>query len=264
MGALIDPRIPAAARPLLVAYMARLDERLPGLLDGFYVHGSIALGAFDPRRSDLDFVATVTHPLTERDLDGLREVHPAVAKQFKRPPMDGCYLQPSDLGCPAAEIAPHPQFNDGRFNPAARGDINFVTWWLLLHGSLTLRGPAPDFTVDQSALLAEMRQNLNSYWLRWPESPVHQVWLLTDAGVAWAVLGPLRQFYTFKEGGIVSKTAAGEYALAHLPDEWQPIVCEALRCREGAGKSHYRSRIRRANEALRFVPFAVDLCNSLF
>jgi hypothetical protein len=40
-------------------YLRQVDMAIPGAIHGFYVVGSIALGAFRPGRSDVDFVAVL-------------------------------------------------------------------------------------------------------------------------------------------------------------------------------------------------------------
>ena len=45
------------------AYLEAVDDEAPGLVEGLYLTGSIALGEFRPDTSDIDFVAvTANHP----------------------------------------------------------------------------------------------------------------------------------------------------------------------------------------------------------
>lgn len=57
------------------------------------------------------------------------------------------------------------------------------------------------------------------------------------------------------------KTAAGQYGLAHLPEEWHRLIREAIRCREGGGPSLYQSRIARASETIRFLRCVIAACS---
>ncbi len=265
MGALIDPRIPEPVRPLLDAALAHFDHCLPGLLAGFYLHGSITLDAFHPRFSDVDFIAVVSHPVAAGELSALREIHRDVARQFPRPPLEGSYLGWPDLGLSSPDLVPHPDYHDGKLSPTGHLMVNRVTWWLLKAHGIALRGPDPDqlpFQVDWSDLIAEMKINLNTYWATWADKPRNRVWLLADSAVQWAVLGVLRQFYSFREGDIVSKTAAGRYALGCLPGEWHRIIREAIRCREGGCPPLYRSRLARAAEVVRFLRAIVPICDA--
>lgn len=69
--------LPAAAQGTLDAFIARLDRALPGRVEGFYLVGSAAFGAFRPGRSDLDFVAVMPGGPQPGDVDALRRVHRA-------------------------------------------------------------------------------------------------------------------------------------------------------------------------------------------
>jgi hypothetical protein len=88
--------------------------------------------------------------------------------------------------------------------------------------------------------------------------------LLSDWGIQWAVLGVLRQFYSFRENAITTKACAGEYALTCLPARWHPLIREALRIRAGQKRSAYRFRPMRTVEALRFLRFIIQTCHANF
>jgi hypothetical protein len=47
--------IPQPVQLVLNEYIDLVNDALPGLLVGFYLQGSLALGAFDPGLSDIDF-----------------------------------------------------------------------------------------------------------------------------------------------------------------------------------------------------------------
>ena len=53
--------LPPSIQPLLDAYLNALNQELPGLVTAVYLHGSIALDAFDPHFSDVDIVAVLDH-----------------------------------------------------------------------------------------------------------------------------------------------------------------------------------------------------------
>jgi hypothetical protein len=70
----------------------------------------------------------------------------------------------------------------------------------------------------------------------------------------------LRQFYTFRERAITSKTAAGTYALAHTPHQWHRLIQEAINIRMGARASLYQFRIVRAIQARAFLQLIMAAC----
>ena len=259
--------MPDPIQPLLDAYLTWLEQTLPGFLSGFYLHGSIALGAFSPRLSDIDFVATLSRPASAGDLARLAEIHRAVAARFRPWPLDGCYLRDGDVGKHPATIAPVAAYRARRLLPATYHDINLVTWWVLKNRGIALLGAAPSalaFEVDMERLLAYVRLNLNVYWGRYIRQPFRIASLLTDYSLQWAVLGVLRQWYTLREHAITSKTGAGQYALAHLPSEWHRPVRAALAIRDQTKPQPYPWRVQRAMGAYLFLRYIIRTCNESY
>lgn len=250
---MIHAPLPEAIQPLMQAYLTQVAQRLPGLMTACYLHGSVALSAFDPALSDVDFITIVSRRCTPDDLAQLAAVHAALEKQY--PPLQGSYLQADDLG--KLTIEPAPYYSDGVLHPRGQHDINSVTWWLLKHRGLILLGPPPDYEVDWGLLVTNMRHNLNTYWRSYIRDPRRMAWLLSDYGVQWTVLGTLRQVYTFAEHDITSKVGAGEYALAKLPARWHRIIREALRIRQHEPESIYRSRFTRSVDTFRFLQYII-------
>jgi hypothetical protein len=144
-------------------------------------------------------------------------------------------------------------------------ELNSVTWWELKQHGIPVVGMESQnlpFTVNWDLLIAQMRANLNSYWRGWTRQPRRIVLLYSDWGIQWAVLGVLRQFYTFKENSITTKIRAGQYALNCLPQQWHRLVQEAIRIRQGKTDSSYRFRFGRMVEAVRFLDYIIKACNA--
>jgi hypothetical protein len=264
-GASMSTTIPPSVQPVVDAYLRLTTITLPGFLTGFYLHGSLALGAFNPRFSDIDFITIASRPCTPSDITCLRTIHQTIAHTYPQWPLEGSYLQWRDLGRFEETISPHPYHHDGILHPGGHHDMNAVTWWVLKHRGIAIIGPSPDqldIHVDWDDLLATMHHNLNSYWASFTTIPRRMAWLLTDYGIQWAVLGVLRQFYTFREHAITSKEGAGIYALDHTPRQWHPLIQEALTIRAGTGATSYRFRIARAITARAFLQYIIAACNA--
>jgi hypothetical protein len=260
-----DPRIPEVIKPQLDEYITLLEQELPGFVNGLYLHGSIALGAFNERMSDIDFIALCSRPHTPDDVEQLRQVHGIVAQKYPRWALQGSYLQWENLGQFEEISPPYPAYSDGALNPNEHHGPDLVTWWLVKTRGQALIGLAPEklpFDVDWNTLIAKMHENLNTYWASYTRNPTRMAWLLSDYGVQWAVLGVLRQYYTFREHDIISKTGAGEYALKHLPVRWHPLIQEAIAIRERDNTPFYHLRIVRAVKAISFLKYVIDVCNA--
>lgn len=250
--------LPAAIQPLLTAYRDGLERDLPGFASACYLHGSLALDAFDPSQSDIDFLTVINRPATAADLTALAALHARLKADYPKPPLSGSYLQRRDLGQPNAVVS--PVFDEGKLNPTCQHDFNPITWWLLKHGALTLFEPDAstlDVAIEWPTVAAWIRGNMTSYWGKFTREPARMAWLLSDWGVAWVVLGVLRQVYSLREQGITSKVGAGEYGLKTVPPRWTRIVQEALNMRQGRGPSLYRFKLLRAFDAYQFLRWVV-------
>jgi hypothetical protein len=266
-GEIAPMTIPDEIQPLLDDYLALMQAQLPELLGALYLHGSIALGAFQQHTSDIDFVTVINRCCTDDDKHTLAHIHRTLTQKYPQWTMDGCYLQWADLGKIGTEIAPYPHINEGHFNPEAQGTVNYVTWWLLKNQGVAVIGTDPktlEMRIDWDAFMRDMQNNMNSYWRSFTTAPHRILWLLDDYGVQWAVLGVLRQFYTFREHAIVSKIEAGEYALNCLPQRWHRIIQAAINIRKQQPDTLYRWRIVRMLEAYQFLRYIIDLCNKNF
>jgi hypothetical protein len=260
----MSSEIPQPVQLVLSEYIRQINDALPGLLEGLYLHGSLALRAFDPRLSDIDFISITSRRCTPHDIDSLRSVHHTLTQRYPHVQLEGSYLQWHDLGRLEDTMPPHPYIHDSILHPSGYHDINGVTWWILKHRGVALIGPPPyqlDIQVDWDDLLAKMHHNLNTYWARFTTNPRRMSWLLTDYGIQWTVLGVLRQFYTFREHAITSKTGAGMYGLTHTPRQWHQLIHEAINIRAGSSSSSYRFRIVRAIAARAFLQLIIAACD---
>ncbi|WP_328478487.1 DUF4111 domain-containing protein [Streptomyces sp. NBC_00377] len=247
-------------------YLHALDIEAPGLIQGLYLVGSVALQDFHPGASDVDFVAVTAAPLDDQQVDVVQRAHTRLADAHPRPYFDGSYVTWADLAADPLQAVPGPHVHEHRFSRATRGDRHLVTWHTLADHGAALRGPLPgDFAIhtDPAALAAWTHQNLGTYWRPWWHrasrlpSPLGLACLGTW-GPAWGVLSVSRLHYTLASGRITSKQGAGEYALTRFDDSWHRIVEECLRIRCGtSGRSLYRSPFERRTQALGFIDMAI-------
>ncbi|RPJ26793.1 MAG: nucleotidyltransferase domain-containing protein [Chloroflexi bacterium] len=261
----MNPRVPEPVGPILEDYISFVNKRLPGQINAFYLVGSIALDEFNEQFSDIDFVAVLNQTATSKEFEELRNIHRAIARNHPKWEMSGSYILPCDLGKLDDEIEPHPHYHDGVLHSNTSSDLNLVTWWELKNRGIAIVGETPHdlpFTVNWDLLLAKMRENLNSYWAGWANQPNRILRIYSDWGIQWTVTGVLRQFYTFSENSITTKVRAAQYALGCLPIRWHKLIQEAINIREGKKESAYRFRVLRMLEAINFLKYIIQVCNS--
>lgn len=217
------------------AHLALLDARLPGLLDGLYLHGSLGFGGEFHTGSDIDFVATCTRRPTDDDADVLRDVHAQLARQWPAPAHDGFYVLESDLAAPPAEAPEVPGVLHEWFDVGRHADLKEITWHELRQHGITLRGKdLRDIEIhdDPVALRAATRDNLDTYWRAQLEAVEHHPREASLPQAAeWGGLGAARLVHLLVTGRATSKSGAGRWALQTYPQH-REILREALRVRE--------------------------------
>lgn len=264
--------LPALVQRVGAGYLAGVDRVLPGRLEGFYLVGSVALGAFRPRRSDIDFVAVLSSDSDPSELRLLKRMNgrgSALAVWWtlragigRWPPtgFNGVFVTWKDLAASPSRITPIASQRAGRFFVGSGFDVNPVTWRVLGEGGIALRGPDPRglrVYTDERELRQWVAGNLSTYWARWSDLVRGGSWTaakgLLRTGTAWGVLGAPRLHATLATGEILSKEQAGVYAMDVFAS-WRPLILDALAYWRGEPRSPlYKSRVRRREAAADFV-----------
>ncbi|MFK8844766.1 aminoglycoside adenylyltransferase domain-containing protein [Streptomyces sp. Ac-502] len=229
----VHPAVEAVVR----SFLASVDRTRPGLVEGLYLTGSIALGDFRLGRSDVDFVAVTARRPTAEDVVALRQAHAETRAQHARPYFDGVHVTWQDLAAGYAACPAVPYTLLGRFRTDDAFEVNPVTWAVLAKNAVPARGPVPggfEVGVDRASLHEWTLGNLDSYWRRWHTAHRKTLSLTGLAALggwapAWGVLGVSRLHHTAATGEIISKGDAGRYALETFAPEWHPVIEEALR-----------------------------------
>ncbi|GII97172.1 nucleotidyltransferase domain-containing protein [Sinosporangium siamense] len=244
------------------AYLELADRYLPGVVEGLYLQGSIALGDYRQGKSDIDFVAVVSE-LPDPQL--LRKVHAELKARHAKPYFDGLYVTWDDLRRDPEQSPAGPSVGMRRFREASRDERHLVTWHVLAQGGVAVRGPAIDelgVYTDWDTLERRTRENLEGYWTRWVErsSSLASVWgvsVLSGYLTTWGALGVTRLLHTLAVGEVTSKSAAGDYALKVFDERWHRIVREALRLRCG-GPPLYRNPFHRRADLLAYMAMVLE------
>lgn len=239
LGILRSMRPHSVVEDVVKTYLEAVDTEAPGLLEGLYLTGSVALGEFRPHNSDIDFIAVTAHQSDASDLAALHRAHRRLQRFWPRLYFDGLYVTWDDFAQDPSSSGQAAYSYKGKFHARGGGPADPVAWHTLAHHGVQCRGPRPStlkIRVDADGLARWTLNNLDTYWralLDHSSRFLHPQRLVatTSWGVAWIVLGISRLHYTLATGGIVSKEAAGCYALETFPAQWHPVLNEGLRIR---------------------------------
>jgi hypothetical protein len=257
-------------------YLSHVDRLLPGRVTGFYVVGSTALGAYRERRSDIDFVAVVDGDLDPAALRRLRLQHAwsaagtgTTAIRRRRSPLtgtcNGYFIRADDLATPVTEIVPVAGHSGHLFEVGVGGsDISPVGWKVLAERGIAVRGPEPaSLPLDpQLDLMVSWNLgNLDHYWRPWAEQVRRAPGSFRSRprwSTAWGTLGAPRLHHSIATGAVISKEAAGGYALDVFPARWHPLIGDALAYWRGEPASLRLSRDERRLRTAEFVLEVID------
>jgi hypothetical protein len=217
--------LPAPIAEALKVWLDTHDEAAPGVIEGLYVVGSVALDDWTPR-SDIDIVAVVADP-SDPDLPGDLAGAQALVRERTSMSIDGPYLAWGDLAVPPM-AAQRPWVLDGEYRVDGESfEINPVTWFALATYGRALRGASPDrlgIPLDLSDRRSWVRENLQVYWrgvgerLRVEIEADSTIETVGGEVLEWVALGVARMLYTWDTGDVASKSSAGAWAAGRAPD----------------------------------------------
>lgn len=193
--------LPAVVRPLLDRFAADVGGVLP--LTALWAHGSLALGDYQPGRSDLDLVALIeTAPASEQKQD-MRRVHKALHSQVPLAEKLHCsYVVRSELDDTGRSHLTwaHGELFERIVSPVTRRELS--------QGGLSLLGPDPAAVVppvSDDELADYVRDDMRYYW--YPKTDIPDLWL-ADIWVDLGLLTFARATVTLREGRLITKREA--------------------------------------------------------
>ncbi len=221
--------IKAEVQTLQSEFEAILGQHFVGL----YLHGSLALGGFNPARSDIDVIVL----MDQRSMvEQKRQLIEMLLRVSKAPaPIEISFLVTEDIFPFRSPLLYDLHFRESwreryqqelrdgtweHWNNAVRRDIELAIYLtVLVRAGIHLYGPPivevlP--TVPEQAFCDALLANFDYLRQERLRNPIA------------FVLDACRDDAYVHEGVLLSKDAGGEWALAHLPVEYQPLVQQSL------------------------------------
>src|SRR5579884_351866 len=211
---------------------AALDRLLGENLVGLYLHGSLSMGCFNPRRSDLDLLAVTHRPL---DAETQGRVFDASLAESRAPiPLEMSVLAWSDL---------HPW----RYPPPYELHVSEFVRDRVQRGDSDLPLSTPSER-RRDVDLASHITHLRDRGVRLRGAPIADVFpaipledyrasILGDyedilenltGNPLYSVLNPCRVWRHLQEGTLSSKEEGGVWALSRVPADLRGVVANAL------------------------------------
>lgn len=212
------------------ALLTSVQQLLTNRFVGLYLGGSLALGGFDPRYSDIDFLVVTEGDLTEDAVAALNELHTrliARASKWARE-LEGSYIPRNALRRYDPMNAVHPHIERGGLLRVEKHDTDWVIQRHILreHG-LVMAGPEPKTLIDPIGPDDLHRAVLGLYgW--WEQQLEDSTRIEQDAYQSYAVLTMCRMLYTLSHGAVAAKPDAARWAQEKFGKRWSSLIEQAL------------------------------------
>jgi hypothetical protein len=230
--------LPHPADQIMADFVEQITSIDPQFVEGVYLTGSLPMNDFFADKSDIDFIVLCKTFPDKNIFTQLQYIHKKIAKRFTKTDLNGTYLTTDSLFINRPEDIPTATVHEGSIFYSAF-ELAPISLSELKTNAITIVGQKAEtlqVEIKQDELNKFLHNNINSYWRKWLDR--HSSYfkhkpllLLLPRLTEWSVLGVARQLCTLQTGKIVSKTKAGLYCLENLPDQYHPIIKEALEIR---------------------------------
>lgn len=227
---------------------------------GIYLSGSLALGDFDPRSSDIDLVIVTSGVLSATEIAVLRAMHdsfdcgdsPWAGK------VEAIYVPYDALRRPFPDLMSYPQVEKERGFFVDHLEDGWLSQCYIVreHGS-TLYGPDPKTLfapVDADALRRTVARIAQTWQREARNDPTWMEWLRLRSNQAFVTLTLCRLLYTLATGAVASKPAAAVWAQNALPARWAELIGSAL----SGQYDHSRVSDSDVGEAIALIDYTVE------
>jgi hypothetical protein len=222
------PDVNAILAELVGGVQARLGPRLVG----FYLDGSLAIGDFEPDKSDIDFVAVTESELDDDAFRALQALHAHLANGPSRwaKELEGSYISRRAIRAHDPRPAAHPYIDRGYGLELVHQERGYwvIHRHVLREHGVALVGPSPRTLIDPVGpgdLRDAVRGILDEWWQPMLEDRAR---LQNGFYRCYAVLTMVRMLHTLEHGTIVTKPTAARWAHDTLDPRWRPLVQDAL------------------------------------
>jgi len=227
VGPTDDPEVNAVLSELLSGARDILGDHFVGM----YLDGSLAMGSFEPDRSDLDFVVVTRADVSASTFAALKTMHDRIASGASKwaKELEGSYISQHALRHDPRPAA-HPYIDRGNGLAMVHQENGYwpIHRHVLREYGVVLAGPLPRTLIDPVSP-EELREAVRGILREWWKPMLVDGPLLRNSFYrCYAVLTMSRMLYTMRHGTIVTKPIATRWAQETVDIRWTPLIRAAL------------------------------------
>lgn len=242
-----QPTIEPDVRAYLDQIVGTLEEWVGAGLVGVYTHGSLAMGAFTPGRSDIDVLAVCREPLSSKRCVALGVALDAIPRAQSGGDLEFSLVTEAEARSPSAKpafevhVSTHEEHSvvDGHDHP---GDEDLVMHFAMTRArGRALLGLDPKDLFREPHRLSLMRGFLSD--IEWAGKHGAAVWKGHEmpelASMAYRVLNAARSWRYLETGDLGSKLEGATWLKLRTPNkEVHALVDAALAFQSGEAPDH--------------------------
>ena len=219
---------------------------------GLYLGGSLALGDFNPQRSDIDFVAVTFDELPPEMIAALQAMHIrlwATGTKWGRR-LDGSYVPQQVFRHWTADHTPCPFVEGDGFTVTQQGSA-LIQRHIIHQYGVVVAGPSPQGLLDPvgaKELRGGLQEMLETRWRPLLDDPA---WVQQSEMQPFAILTMCRTLYTLEHGVVASKPVAARWCKQAIGKQWTELIEWALAWPHDMESSHLAA-------TLSFIRYALD------
>lgn len=251
----------------VVTHIAKIDQLLgfyrKGILDrlgeqvvGLYLFGSLTYGDFIERRSDIDLLVIVEHPVNRIELASIRELHTALINSHKKwaPRLECSYTPRHFLKMTLPPKEPRPWYDgntDHLWEQAPYGNEWIINNYLLYKHGITLFGPNFKTFMDAIAIAEVQKACLRDLFEEWEPKLQDPQYLENSHYQSYLVLNLCRILYTVLVGAAGSKSVSADWVKRRFGSPYHRLI-------EEAQSWGYGKEIENMDLTRNFIRFTID------
>lgn len=200
-------------------------------LTGVYLHGSLAMGCFNPEKSDIDLILVINREMTDRQKERFMEMAVELNAQAPEKGLElsivreevcrnFVYPTPFELHFSPAHLKWWQEDPEGYIRGMKGTDPDLAAHFTIIRKyGIVLAGAAVEEVfgeVPREAYLDSIRRDVENAGEDVLDNPVY------------VILNLCRVDAYVEENLVLSKQQGGEWGLAHLPKRYHPLIQDAL------------------------------------
>ena len=209
--------------------LSNMQSTLGDQFIGLYLGGSLALGDFNPDRSDIDFVAVTIDELPPERVVALQAMHThlwATGTKWARR-LDGSYVPQQVFRHWTADHPPCPFVEGDGFSVTQQGSA-LIQRHIIHQYGVVVAGPRPEEILDPVSA-EELRRALHEILeISWRPLLDDPAWVRQSRMQPFAILTMCRTLYALEHGVVVSKPVAARWFKQAIGRQWAELIDWAL------------------------------------